>query len=361
MYSDYKNWEKLLISNQSNIKDAVEIIERNIKEKLINSLLIVDENQKLLGTLTDGDIRRGLINSSSIDTKVTTIMCDTPTFIDTKMSNANINKLIADNHTLKFFPIVNSEKVIQGLKVFEEYQPNSLQSFSNPVFIVAGGFGSRLRPLTNEVPKPMIQVGSKPILEHIISDLIEHGFKTFYISLHYKPDLIMNYFGNGSSMGVDINYLMEKEPLGTAGSLSLLPKKNINEPILMMNADLLTKVDFRTLMQFHQNRENKITVCVREHEVQVPYGVFETDGQHVLSIKEKPTFQYFVNAGIYVVSPTIIHDMQALKYIDMTTILKQEIDSGSKINLFHIFEYWRDIGGIAELEKTRMEIAGDQD
>jgi NDP-sugar pyrophosphorylase family protein len=221
---------------------------------------------------------------------------------------------------------------------------------------MAGGFGTRLRPLTDEKPKPLLNVGNRPILETIISRFIDAGFHNFYISTHYKAEMIRDHFGDGSNWSVTIEYLHEDNPLGTAGSIGLLPDNIIKLPIVMMNGDLLTKVNFEHLLNFHNEHGGLATMCIREYDFQVPYGVVDIENQYVTSIKEKPTHKFFVNAGIYILEPKIINYIDGNSYIDMPNFFETQIEKGEKISVFPIHEYWLDIGRIEEYEKANKEI-----
>jgi NDP-sugar pyrophosphorylase family protein len=221
---------------------------------------------------------------------------------------------------------------------------------------MAGGFGSRLRPLTNSCPKPLLRVGHKPILELILENFVNSGFHDFYISTHYLPKMIQNYFEDGERWGVSIKYVHEETPLGTGGALGLLPKDKIGSPVIMMNGDLLTNLNFVSLLDFHNKHQGSGTVCVRQHDYQVPYGVVQIEGNQLRSIVEKPSYQYFVSAGIYVVSPELIARVPANQHIDMPTLLEQEMSKSRYINSFPIHEYWLDIGRMSDFQKAQNDV-----
>jgi NDP-sugar pyrophosphorylase family protein len=218
---------------------------------------------------------------------------------------------------------------------------------------MAGGFGKRLHPLTVDTPKPLLPVGNRPILETILMQFIEAGFHNFYISIYYKADMIRKHFGDGSNWGVTIKYVHEDRPLGTAGSLGMLPQDIEKLPVLMMNGDLLTKVDFIQLLNFHNEQKSIATMCVRKYDFEVPYGVVTIENVNIQSIVEKPLQKFFVNAGIYILEPELISSVDGLSYIDMPNLLERQIKQGEKINAFPIHEYWLDIGRIEEYEQAR--------
>jgi len=243
-------------------------------------------------------------------------------------------------------PVLDDESKIVGIEVLDELL--APPSRENWVVLMAGGLGTRLRPLTDAVPKPMIPIGQKPLLENILENFIEYGFKNFFISVHYKDHVIRNYFGDGSRWGVKIRYLSEGERQGTAGALSLLPKKT-SEPIFVMNGDLLTKINFAQLLHFHSEHKLAATMCVREYDFQVPYGVLTLEGHCIKSIDEKPTQKFFVNAGIYVLEPRVLKLIPKRKFYDMPQLFKDLMAKGDATAAFPIREYWIDIGHLRDL------------
>jgi NDP-sugar pyrophosphorylase family protein len=200
-----------------------------------------------------------------------------------------------------------------------------------------------------------LKIGPRPLLESILLSFIEYGFKKYYISVHYLSEQVKSYFGDGSKWGVKISYVEEASPLGTAGGLSLLPD-SISVPVIVMNGDLLTKVDFSALLDFHLANESVATMCVREYSFQIPYGVIESDGIKITKITEKPSSNYFVNAGIYVISPDIIKNMQKNVPVDMPNIFTDLIDSKNVVSMFPLHEYWLDIGRLGDFEKAQNDI-----
>lgn len=221
---------------------------------------------------------------------------------------------------------------------------------------MAGGFGKRLYPLTQDCPKPMLKVGGKPILELILQSLVDAGFHRFYISTHYLPEMIREHFGDGSKWKVSIQYVHEDEPLGTGGALGLLPAGAIELPMILMNGDLLTRVDYRSLLEFHQRHQGAATLCVSEYESQVPYGVIQSEGHRITQIVEKPIQRFFVSAGIYILSPELIGRVAPGRRIDMPTLLQQEIGAGREVSMFPVHEYWLDIGRMDDLRRAQEDI-----
>ena len=217
---------------------------------------------------------------------------------------------------------------------------------------MAGGFGKRLHPLTEDTPKPMLNIGNQPILETIMRRFIKSGFHNFYISTYYKAEQIRDYFGDGSSLGAHIQYVNEEKPLGTAGSIGLLPKNLPKLPILMMNGDVLTKVDFEHLLKTHIDQEGMATMCIREYDIQIPFGVVGIKNQQAINFLEKPVKKFFVNAGIYVFEPEMINKVKVGENIDMPDLLNQQIKEGQRVNVFPIHEYWKDIGHMNEFNSV---------
>lgn len=322
-----------------------------IDDSAMQIAVVVDQNLHLVGTITDGDIRRGILKGVSLNDKVGQIMNHFPAIASDSESYEEIVRLMTMKK-LHQIPIVNREHQVVGVHLIEELL--KMTACENSVVLMAGGYGKRLRPLTNECPKPLLRVGSKPILETIIENFVEHGFKKFYISVNYKAEMLEEYFGDGKKWNIEIQYLKEKEELGTAGALSLLRQKQ-TKPIIVMNGDILTKVNFKQLIDFHSHNEAKATMCVREYCMQVPYGVVNTDQQKLISIVEKPTQRYFVNAGIYVIQPECLADIPNMEYFDMPTLFQKLITKRDKTIVFPIHEYWIDIGQVHDYERANGE------
>ena len=330
------DWRELLLSPNDSLDRAIKVLHEGGRR----IALVSDENDRLLGTITDGDIRRALISQSTVKSPVSLIMNCNPVTVDDKVENKEILSLMSSQGFLHM-PIVNKDGILCGLETLEHLIKSP--KHDNPVFLMAGGFGTRLRPLTESTPKPLLKVGLKPILEMIIEQFISCGFHNFYISTHFKSEQIRDYFKTGEAYGVSIEYVHEDNPLGTAGSLGLLPDNLTDLPLIVMNGDLLTKVDFKNLLNFHHESNTEATMCVREYDFQVPYGVIEIDNYKIKKIEEKPIHKFFVNAGIYVLSKNLVDKIDGKFYLDMTDFLNQELNNGG-VSTFPIHEYWLDIG-----------------
>lgn len=312
---------------------------------------IVDNENRLLGVLTDGDFRRGLLAGHDLSNTVDVFMKRDPT---TSFETISLEKarVILQRRSLSCLPLLSQDGKLMTIL---STRPSSLEiKKDKTVVIMAGGKGSRLYPLTKDCPKPMLRINGKPILEIIIEQCIEAGFGNFYISVNYLKEQIIDYFGSGKEFGVSINYLEEDVPLGTAGSLQLLPK-SIADPFLVVNGDLLTRFDYGHVMRFHATHKPAATICVREHITQIPFGVVETHGHRLIGIEEKPTFRHFVNAGVYVVDPSILSHLEAHIPLDMPLLLARAQAAGSEVVVCPIHEYWLDIGRPEALNIAQKE------
>jgi dTDP-glucose pyrophosphorylase/CBS domain-containing protein len=340
------NWKKILISEQSSIKDALSIIDK----EAMKLALVVDVNQTLLGTVTDGDIRRALIKNLPLSTAVSEIMNSSPITAKMGTPRSELLKAMEDKELLSI-PILDSSKVV-GLETL--HQVLQQNKYDNPVFLMAGGFGTRLKPLTDNCPKPLLHVGDKPILETTLLYFISCGFSNFFISTHYLPEMIRAHFGDGQRWGVSIKYVHEEEPLGTGGALGLLPEDISELPVIIMNGDILTKINFENLLAFHNEKNAYATMCVREFEYQVPFGVVDSDEYQIKSMVEKPIQRFHVNAGIYVVSKDLINEVQKNERIDMPSLFERHLDQN--VLVYPFFEYWLDIGRVDDFKRAQVDI-----
>ncbi len=340
-------WKEILVLPEKSIREAVGVLDKSS----LQIVLVVNENHRLLGTVTDGDIRRGILKGMSLDEPIQRIMNPAPTVAMIDESRESILAAM-QRKGLHHIPLVDENHRVMGLETIDELiQPRARE---NRVVLMAGGLGSRLRPLTDECPKPMLKVGNKPLLETILENFIEYGFHRFYISVNYMADVVKSYFGDGSRWGADIGYLHEDQRLGTAGALSLLPEKP-TEALLVMNGDLLTKVNFKQLLDFHTGHHAQATMCVREYDFQVPYGVVKIDAHRITSIDEKPIQRFFVNAGIYVLEPEALDLIAPNTYFDMPTLFEKLIALKKETAVFPIREYWLDVGQLADYDRANGE------
>jgi len=344
------NWRNALINPKTSLQEAIHVIDK----AALQIALVIDDLGRLSGVVTDGDIRRALIRGLPLDHAVAEVMNANP-----KVASINDSKTkmcaTMEAHTLIHLPVLDIDDKVVGLETLQGLykQPH----FQNPVFLMAGGFGTRLRPLTNVCPKPLLEIGGKPILETILESFVSSGFKKFYIAVHYLADQIKDYFGDGQRWGVQINYVEEHEPLGTAGALGLLPFDLPDLPIIVMNGDILTQIDFPRLLAYHNEHQGIATLCVRQYEHQIPYGVVSIEGQRITGIVEKPIHSCFSNAGIYVLNQALVQTIAKQQQLDMPQFLNQQIMAGGVVSMFPVHEYWLDIGREADFLRAECEFS----
>lgn len=320
-------------------------------------LYITDNNNILVGSVTDGDIRRGLLKNWTIDDTVEKIMNKSPVVALYSLDASAIEQVM-EQHELSLIPVVDEAGVFIRLQKRIDSESAIKSRRKNPVFIMAGGFGSRLLPLTKECPKPMLEINKKPILHSIIDGFIKSGFSNFYISTHFLANVITDYFGDGKQFGVSIKYVHEETPLGTGGALALLPKDLPDLPLIMINGDVVTDLDYEGLIRYHESSDCEATICVREFTYKVPFGVIKTDERNrVVDMVEKPEHKSLINAGIYVINPSIIKSVESNVYTDMPTALTSCKEKGLSLQVFPIYENWLDVGQHADLEKAKKNAA----
>ncbi len=341
------SWQDALVSSSMTLRQTIEAITNGA----LQIALVVDDNNKLIGTVTDGDIRKAILAGKDLNITAAEAMRKSPTTSSASTPRSVIIKLMREKR-IHQMPIVNeSGQVVDVLTVDDML---GAQEKTNAVVIMAGGLGTRLHPLTQDTPKPMLNVGGKPILETIIQSFIDQGYVNFFVSLNFKAEVISDYFGDGSKLGASITYLHETTRFGTAGGLSLLPSE-VNYPIIVMNGDLLTRISVDALLDFHQRENAVATMVVREDHYQVPYGVVEVDGTQIIDVKEKPTQRHLVNAGIYVLSEQSLANIPKGTYYDMPTHFTKLAADGHRTTAFPLHEYWVDIGRLDELERAQRE------
>lgn len=336
----------------STLIDAVQAIESSGRRMAV----VLDEKNRLIGTFTDGDIRRWLLSGGTLDAPVTEAMHRSPV---TALENAPPSYLLdlMRKANIMAIPLLNKEghfKQLVHLKDLEQTRPNNTQTESEFEFavIMAGGEGRRLRPLTDALPKPMVEIDGTPLLERQIENLLKAGLKKIYISVNYLSHIIENHFGDGSGLGVSIQYLRENEKLGTAGALGLLPKRP-QRSIVVMNGDILTTSDFVCLGNFHETHGATVTVAAVDYRINIPYGVIESDGVFAKGLVEKPSQQFLCNAGIYAVRPEALEMIKEIRFFNMTDIIETCLANNNPVAIFPLHEYWSDIGTPDDLEKAR--------
>lgn len=338
------NWKDIIVTPKETVIKTMEIIDKSA----LQFSVVVDEDNRLLGTVTDGDIRRGILRGLPLETPVEAVMNSNPIYEFQGKHNHDYKSTI-EKKGLKQLPIVDNSKRLTNIIFSSNF--TKINNKENTVVLMAGGLGTRLSPLTNDTPKPMLHIGDQPILETIIESFKSYGFVNFILTVNYKKEQIKNYFRDGKSLGVNISYIDEEKRLGTAGALSLINEK-LEHPFFVMNGDLLTKVNFDQLLEFHQDTSSLATMCIREHEYQVPFGVIETKKHRLISIKEKPIQKNFVNAGIYVLNPEMLKYVPDNQFFDMPELFSKAMEHESEVSVFPLREYWMDIGRIDDYKKA---------
>ena len=342
-------WKTVAITPNTPLEKAISVLDKGG----LGIVLVTGADDVLCGTVTDGDVRRALLRHKTMDTPVSEIMCATPQVADLDWSRDKLLSVMEATRLLQL-PVVDAGGRIVGIETLHDMLDH--RRLDNPVFLMAGGLGKRLFPLTQDCPKPMLKVGDKPILELILQSFADAGFHRFYISTHYLSEMIRDHFGDGSRWNVSIQYVHEDAPLGTGGALGLLPHDEIDLPIFLINGDLLTRVDYRSLLDFHERHEGSATLCVREYESQIPYGVIQSEGHRITQIVEKPVQRCFISAGIYMLSPDLIRRVAPGERIDMPALLEREIGAGRDVNMFPVHEYWLDIGRMDDFQRAQQEV-----
>lgn len=341
------DWHSIVITEQTAIIDAIQVIDKSG----LRFAMVIDTAHRLVGTITDGDIRRGLLKQISVQQPAKDIMRTEPHVATIHDSKQDILQLM-QKASICHIPIIDQAGAIIGLEILEDIIQPTLQE--NYTVLMAGGLGSRLGPLTDNCPKPLLQLGDKPMLQIIMENFAEYGFKKFFVCVNYKAAMIKEYFGDGHSFDFEIHYINEEKPLGTAGALSLLPP--MSHPFMVMNGDLLTKINFQHLMEYHVKHQAAATMCVKEFDFQVPYGVVTLDdNNHIIRIDEKPIQRFFVSAGIYVLHPDLLNHVEKNAYCDMPTLFNQVTETGHRTISFPIREYWLDIGRPEDFIKAKND------
>ena len=335
------------MSISTTVQQTIAVIGANRRQ----IALVVDDEDKLLGVVTDGDIRRGMLRGVTLDGNVTEIMNADPRTARDGESARSIIEQMAE-FSIRHVPVVDAEEKVTALFTVEDLAHPEL--CTTPVVLMAGGRGQRLYPLTKDVPKPMLPIGGVPLLEIILRNLAAQGFVNVYISVNYLAQVIIDHVGDGGNMGLNVQYVYEDKPLGTAGALASLAGI-INEPLIVMNSDLLTQVNLREMLSFHKKQNAKGTIGVREYLFEIPYGVVNLHGSTVESMAEKPLHRSLVNAGIYVLDPMALAKLAQDEYCDMPTLLGMLMREGYDVTAFPIHESWLDVGRPEDLNRARSD------
>ena len=348
----------ICISPDDPIRQAIECIERGTAKVA----LVVGLDGKLLDTITDGDVRRAILAGENLDAPVSTLSSrkkastySQPVTAPIGTSRQELLRLMQVRH-VRQVPLLDSESRLVRLATLRELLPH--EDLSLRALVMAGGYGHRLRPFTEDIPKPMLPVGGRPLLELTIEQLRSAGIRKVNLATHYKGDLISQHFGDGRDFQMDIQYVEEIQPLGTAGALTLLDESD--EPLLVINGDILTQIDFRALLDYHRDNRADMTVAVKEHEVKLPYGLVESRGIEVIGISEKPVLRHFINAGIYLLNPDVSRQIPEGQPYDMPDLIERLIADKRRVVSFPVHEYWLDIGHVDDYQRANSDMPDQQ-
>jgi dTDP-glucose pyrophosphorylase len=344
--------EALLLPSGATVREAMACIDRNRS----GIALVVEPDRKLLGTVTDGDVRRALLAGASLEEPIGAIVHCNPVAAAAGTHDAELLRLMTE-FGVDQIPLVADDRVVDVAFLRDLVSAERPSGMENAVVLMAGGAGTRLHPLTERTPKPMLPVGDRPLLETLLGQVSDAGFSRVLIAVNYRAEVIERHFGDGSRFGVDIAYLHESSPLGSAGALRLAAAE-LDRPFIVMNADLLTNVKLSALMRFHCEEGNVVTVGVRQYALELPYGVLEMDGARVRSLREKPRLSFFVNAGIYAVDPAAIALAADLpERFDMTDLVEAALRAHARVGGFPVREYWLDVGHLADYDRAHDDHA----
>ena len=337
----------VIIAPEASISEAMAQLDK----AATGVLLICDKFRHLLGLLTDGDFRRAILKRKLLTEPCATIASSHPVTAPISVSSSEALSLMSE-HDISQLPLVDSQGRVQKLILSQDIEPNRELGLS--AMVMAGGFGTRLLPLTEKVPKPMLPIDGRPLLELTIDQLRRAGIKNVNVTTHYLPEAISDHFGNGETFGVRLNYLQEEHPLGTAGGIKLL--KKFDETMLVINGDILTGAPFAAMLDYHHAYHADLTVGVRKYEVQVPFGVVDCEDVHVKGVEEKPSLSFFINAGTYLIEPSVREFIPAGERFDMTELINKLIEAGRTVVSFPIMEYWLDMGRHEDYAKAQQDV-----
>ncbi|HEX8922365.1 MAG TPA: nucleotidyltransferase family protein [Pyrinomonadaceae bacterium] len=344
----------LCINPEHSIRHAIACIDRNEK----GIVLVTDEGGRLVGTISDGDIRRALLSRQNLESPVSELLArkaDSPypqpvTALRGTPAAALLQQM--QEREIHQIPLLDEDERVVGLVTLDELLPNQVLPLQ--AVIMAGGYGTRLRPLTEELPKPMLPIGDRPLMELIVSQLRQIGIKRVNVATHYLPEKIKEHFGDGQEFGIELSYVTEDRPLGTAGALSLMDAPE--NPLLIINGDILTRVNFKSMLAFHKENKAALTVAVRKYDMNVPYGVIESEGSIVRGLVEKPLLSFLVNAGIYLLEPSAHRYIPNGEHSNMTDLIQRLLDDGHTVTSFPILEYWLDIGNNVDYAQAQEDV-----
>lgn len=339
-----KNWQNAILTPENTLQEAI----HNLDVTCLQIILVTSSDGTLIGTLTDGDIRRGLLRGLNLDRAIESIVFNDPLVVPPEFGRDMVLQLMQAN-SIHQLPIVDKKRRVIGLHLLDELITPGQRD--NIMVIMAGGQGTRLRPHTENCPKPLLPVAGKPMLEHIIERAKAEGFHNFVLATHYLGHMIEEYFEDGSAWQIKIEYLKEESPLGTAGAIGLLnPKPDI--PLLVTNGDVLTDIRYGELLDFHCRHDAAATMAVRIHEWQHPFGVVRTKGVDIIGFEEKPISRNHINAGVYALDPFVFNLLEGCDYCDMPTLFNQLQEKQKRTIVYPMHEPWLDVGQPADYERA---------
>lgn len=347
-----RDWKAARLFPNDSLLSAMESINRTT----YGIVLIVDSQDHLLGTVVDGDIRRAVLAGMSLESAVDKVMKVNPVTAEANQApETYLNLMLA--HKVQQLPLLEKEGKVLGLILLKDLHSEFAGELK--AVIMAGGLGTRLRPLTDSRPKPMLPLGDRPIMEHVIAQLRESGIREVVVSTHYKSEVIQNHFGDGSACGLTMKYVNEEDRYGTIGALRLM-RDQLQEPFLVINGDILTTLDFSAMRIFHSRHHADMTVAVRKHDFHVPYGVMQVEGEAVIGLQEKPTMALFINAGIYLMNPEMIDYIPEGQFFDAPDLITKLIENKRRVVAFPVIEYWVDIGYPRDYEQAIVDFNAGQ-
>ena len=339
-------WSKCVLSLDASVQDAI----KKLNDTSSRVVLIVDEFKKFVGIIVDGDIRRGLLDGIQLNDEVELIINRNPIVVSPDELVDTVNSIFRQID-IDVIPIVDQNNELCG--IHQKQEASGDRARDNLFVIMAGGFGRRMLPLTESIPKPMMKIGNKSLLERLIVNIRECGFKNILISVHYLSEAIEGYFGDGSRFGVQIKYLRENEPLGTAGALSLI-EDTYGLPFVVSNADLFSSIDFESMLGFHSTNKCDVTIAVKNYEMQNPFGEVDLMGERVIGIKEKPKSISIISAGAYIFEEKILSLLAANEHLDMPDLLQKAISKPMNVRAFMMHEDWADIATASDLRDAKI-------
>jgi dTDP-glucose pyrophosphorylase len=342
-----ESWKKALLSLNTTLQQAI----INLDETTFQIAIVVTSDGVLVGTITDGDIRRGLLQGMGMGSLIDDIVFHDPFVVPPQMDRETVFQLMRANK-VRQAPVVDEKRRVVGLHLQDDLIDS--RGRSKLMVIMAGGQGTRLRPYTEDCPKPLLEVGDKPILEHIILAAKADGFTHFVLAIEYLGDMIVNYFSDGRRWNVNIEYVREGSPLGTAGAIGMLSARPV-APFVVVNGDVLTDIGYREMLDFHCRYDASATMAVRMHEWQNPFGVVRTKGVDIISFEEKPIVRNHINAGVYVLNPDVLDFLKPDEYCDMPILFRRLQDSAMRTIVYPIHEPWLDVGRECDLDQAQAK------